>query len=284
MTRETILLLDREPELASVLATCLERPVKLCSSPEAFLESLAGNVALAIAEPTFRDPSDGLECLALARKRGIHTIVWSGKEVDSCLAQCRASGLSMLLAKTAPLLVEEVSLALSFMERGIQPGLGKYLEPHHKILGRDEVSNLHQVGKVCRHVQSELDGPLSTSRKLRLVLDELLSNALHHSARDLAHLEWGADAHKHVFLVRDDAGSLQPDEALRLLDRHLRGEGLMDPRGRGLHLSRIHADRIYATVVPSRMTELAAIFWHSPGFYQGPKPVWFLETHLSKEP
>jgi len=166
-------------------------------------------------------------------------------------------------------------------ERGWSPGLGKYLGPGARVLGQESAGAIGQVAPLCRHVQQGLDGILRNGRRLRLVLDELLSNAIHHSPAGGAVLEWGQDAVRHVFVVRDEAGTLSPPEVLRLLDRHLRAEGLLDPRGRGIHLSRIYADRLYATVVPGRATEIAAVFWNTPGTHEGFKPVWLLETKLA---
>jgi anti-sigma regulatory factor (Ser/Thr protein kinase) len=189
--------------------------------------------------------------------------------------------LGLLLTKTDPVLLEEISLAVSLTEDGWSPGVAKYLGATPEVFGHETAASLEQVAGLCRHVQGGLDGSLRGWRRLRLVLDELLSNAIHHSPAGAAQLEWGRDATRHVFVVRDEAGTFSPAEALRLLDRHLRGEGLLDPRGRGLHLSRIYADRLYATTVPGKVTEIAAVFWNTPGIHEGFKPVWMMETKLS---
>jgi len=278
-----ILLLDPDPSLAHLLASSLGCVVESCRIPEQFPEKLRQSPDLVVGETQFLETGDTLELLAVARREGIPAFVWTSGDIDPVLEDCRNKQLSMLLTKTSPLMVDELDLAIRMRLLGYRPGIAKYLGSGKSSLGHEQVSALNQVGRLCRHVQSALDGPLSASRRLRLVLDELLSNALHHSATAQAFLEWGRDGQKHVFAVRDEAGTLDAREAMRLLERHLRGEGLMDPRGRGLHLSRIHADRLYATVVPGRVSEIVAVFWNCPGAYQGTKPVWFMETGMASE-
>ncbi|MBK9579999.1 MAG: hypothetical protein IPK50_17505 [Fibrobacterota bacterium] len=283
MKHRKILLLDPDPALPHLLASSFECTVNACRLPEELPGKLLDAPDLVIGETEFLEAGDTLASLSEIRKQGIPAFIWTSHEVDPYLTECRAGNLSMLLTKTSPLLLDEIGLAIQLRLRGYVPGISKYLGGGSTCLGHEELTALNQVGKLCRHVQSGLEGPLATSRRLRLVLDELISNALHHSSRSVARLEWGMDHQKHIFVVKDESGSLDALEAMRLLDRHLRGEGLMDPRGRGLHLSRIHADRLYATVVPGKVSEIVAVFWNTPGAFQGAKPVWFLETGMGQE-
>lgn len=283
MKHRKILLLDPDPSLSHLLASRCGCTIEECRQPQQLPERLLAPPDLVVGETEFLEAGDTLEMLAEVRRHGVPAFLWTSHEVDGLLTRCRTGNLPMLLTKTSPLLLDEIALAIRLQLEGYVPGIGKYLGGGACGLGREDVSTLNQVGKLCRHVQSTLEGPLSSSRRLRLVLDELISNALHHSSSCAAHLEWGMDHQKHVFVIKDASGSLDALEAMRLLDRHLRGEGLMDPRGRGLHLSRIHADRLYATVVPGKVSEIVAVFWNTPGAFQGAKPIWFLETYAARE-
>ena len=276
-----ILLLDPDPRLPALLGAAFSRPVIGCRTVDELKDRARDGAAFAIGEVEIRGGLDGMRALGQLRRDGIPVALWTSTAVDGLLPPASEEGIGLLLTKTQPFLLEELSLAVGLSVGGWSPGLGKYLGSPAQILGQETVGNLGQVASLCRHVQEGLEGILRTGRRLRLVLDELLSNAVHHSPAGGAVLEWGRDAVRHVFVVRDEAGTLSAAEVLRLLDRHLRAEGLLDPRGRGIHLSRIYADRLYATVIPGRVTEIAAVFWNTPGTHEGFKPVWLLETKLA---
>lgn len=209
--------------------------------------------------------------------------LWTSTNVDDLIGPARAAGVSLIATKTSPLLLDEILMALGNWIEGLGAGVERYLSMDGIRLGAMVIEKPSGVADACRSILGSLSGPLGDSRRLRLVLDELMTNTLHHGGGAAATVEWGSDGIKHVFLVRDPAGRLSPDETLGLLDRRLRGEGLLDPRGRGLHLSRIYADRLYVSVVPGMSTESAAVFWNHPGAYQGHKPVWVQKIKRTRE-
>jgi anti-sigma regulatory factor (Ser/Thr protein kinase) len=284
MHPSSILLLDPDPRPAPLLANRLGVRVVSCRTvKDAFAALETGNVGMVVGEAALERDFDGLEALSAIQAQGIPVVVWTARSVDELVAPARTLGLGVVTAKTTPLLLDELALCWKLRLKGWAPGLEKFLGTGAQVLGEDQASALVQVSSICRKVQASLETPLSTSRRLRLVLDELLSNAIHHSPEAAATIRWGRDSTKHVFAVQDPSGILEPDETMRLLDRHIRGEGLLDSRGRGLHLSRIYADRLYVNVVQSRATEVVAVFWNQTGAFQGFKPVWMLRTVLSKE-
>lgn len=277
MSAGPVLLLDPDPHLAPWLGAALSREVVGCRSAAELLERAKDGASFALGEVEISGRLDGVRALGEMRRWGIPAALWTSMSVDGLLPPALQEGLELLLTKTRPWLLEEIALALELSEEGWRPGIGKYLSPSAEILGTESVEGIGRIGTLCRTIQSGLEGVHREGRRLRLVLDELMSNAVHH-AHGEAVVEWGRDASRHVFLVRDGSGALVPAEAMRLMDRHLRAEGLLDPRGRGLHLSRIYADRLYVTVVPGQSTEIAAVFWNAPGAHEGFKPVWLLEA------
>ena len=228
--QDPILLLDPDPRLPPLLGAGLSRPVHGCRSVEELLERARHGAAFALGEVEIGGGLDGIRALGQLRRQGIPVALWTSTAVDGLLPPASVEGIGLLLTKTQPFLLEELSMAVSLSQRGWSPGLGKYLGPNARILGQESVGAIGQVASLCRHVQEGLEGILRTGRRLRLVLDELLSNAIHHSPAGGAVLEWGKDSVRHVFVVRDEAGTLSPPEVLRLMDRHLRAEGLLDPR------------------------------------------------------
>lgn len=276
----TILLLEPDIRLVKALSARLgERACVLGSRDLDAARELAarGELDAVLGE------AGSLEILAGFALLGIPCGIWTSRSVDELVSPARRAGVSLIASKTHPLLLEELVMALESWGLGFDAGIGKYLASDGIRLGCMEVASPGDVAEACRTVLAGLPGALGSSRRLRLVLDELMTNTLHHGGGVPARVEWGGDGDRHVFLVRDAAGRLSPDEALRLLDRHLHGEGLQDPRGRGLHLSRIYADRLYVSVVPGRLTESAAVFWNRPGAYQGYKPVWVLSAGRTRE-
>jgi anti-sigma regulatory factor (Ser/Thr protein kinase) len=283
MNRPTILLLDADPRPAPLLANRLGVKVVACRTIDSAQEIIeAGSVAMVIGEVAFQSDFDGLDAMARWQSAGIPCLVWTARSIDDLIAPAREAEVGVLTAKTSPLLLDELAMGWDLHHRGWQPGLSKFLGVGSMAIGTESAIALDQVASLCRRVQQGLEGVLASSRRLRLVLDELLSNAIHHSPLGTATMSWGRDATKHVFSVRDPSGALRPPETLRLLERHIRGEGLLDSRGRGLHLSRIYADRLYVNVVPGKVTEVAAVFWHHSGAHQGFKPVWMLSTRMAE--
>lgn len=283
MNPATILLLDPDPRPAALLAARLGAKVVACRNvdeAQAAIES--GPVGMVVGEAAIQSDFDGLEAMGRWQTNGIPCVVWTARSIDEMVGPARNAELGVITAKTSPMLLDELAMAWELYHVGWRPGLSKFMGPGSIAIGTENAIALDEVASMCRRIQTGLEGGLSTSRRLRLVLDELLSNAIHHSPIGTATMSWGRDATKHVFSVRDPSGALHPDETMRLLERHIRGEGLLDSRGRGLHLSRIYADRLYVNVVPGQITEVAAIFWHQAGAHQGFKPIWMLTTRLAE--
>lgn len=275
-----LLLLEPDPRLPKAMSVRLGDQGRVLGATEiALAEKLASEGAL---DAVFGEASY-LADIARFRSQGVPCGIWTSRSVDELVEPARDAGISLIASKTHPIYLEEILMAAEAWNDGFRPGLAKYLQSTASATGSLEVATAADVAGVCRQVLASLPGAIGASRRLRLVLDELLTNSLHHGGGVPARLEWGGDGIRFAFVVRDSAGRLVPDEAMRVLDRHLHGEGLQDARGRGLHLSRIYADRLYVSVVPGVLTESAAIFWNRPGSYQGYKPIWILSTDRVKE-
>lgn len=275
-----LLLLEPDPRLPKAMSVRLGDQGRVLDATEldaAFELAGAGRLDAVFGE------ASRIGDLARFVSLGVPCGLWTSRSVDELVEPARSAGISLIASKTHPIFLEEILMAACAWSDGFRPGLAKYLLPGVTATGSLEVSAATDVAGVCREVLSTLPGAIGSSRRLRLVLDELLTNSLHHGGGVPARLEWGSDDIRSAFVVRDVAGRLVPDEAMRVLDRHLHGEGLQDARGRGLHLCRIYADRLYVSVVPGRLTESAAIFWNRPGAFQGYKPIWILSADRVKE-
>ncbi len=114
---------------------------------------------------------------------------------------------------------------------------------------------------------------------VRLILEEIINNALFHAFRDedggekysiaefeslgegeTVRIEYGSDSSVVGFSVTDNAGTLPVSVILDKLERQLHHDGVFDESGRGLHLSRLLASRLAFNVETNRRTQLVAVF------------------------
>jgi hypothetical protein len=88
---------------------------------------------------------------------------------------------------------------------------------------------------------------------------------------------WGFDSEKYGISIVDNQGRLTKETVLYKIDRHVRGEGMLDDSGRGLHMSRLFADRMFINIMPGKKTEVI-IMNYFPAKYQGHKPLYINEV------
>lgn len=112
-----------------------------------------------------------------------------------------------------------------------------------------------------------------------LALDELINNALFHAFREsdgsekyspetfdaldnseCIDLEIGRNSIETWISVTDNSGSLTLDHVVNTVERHVRAEGLMDDRGRGLFLTRSLSDRMAVIIHQNHFTQVVANF------------------------
>ena len=74
----------------------------------------------------------------------------------------------------------------------------------------------------------------------------------------------------------DQQGTLTRDMVLYKIDRHIRGEGVLDDDGRGLFMTRVFADRLIINIAPKKKTEII-IFNYRDKLYKGFKPLYINE-------
>ena len=123
---------------------------------------------------------------------------------------------------------------------------------------------------------------------MRLVLQELLTNAMFYGARNedgsakdtwthdfelskeqAIEVEWIEDKDKVGVCVRDHGGKLDSHTILHWLERQTRKDefgvpiGALDIHGRGLFFSRIFSDRMIVNIHSGKRTEVLSINWRS---------------------
>jgi hypothetical protein len=89
-------------------------------------------------------------------------------------------------------------------------------------------------------------------------------------------VECGYDREKYAVSVTDNQGKLKKETVLYKIDRQLTGEGLLDDSGRGIHMSRLFADRMIINIDPNKRTEVILMNYFS-NKYRGYKPLYINE-------
>jgi len=84
------------------------------------------------------------------------------------------------------------------------------------------------------------------------------------------------DAEKYGVSITDRQGTLSKKTVLYKINRHVRGEGVLDDSGRGIFMSRIFADRLVINIDPGKMTEVI-ILNYKENIYKGFKPIYINE-------
>ena len=136
------------------------------------------------------------------------------------------------------------------------------------------------VGQVLNDLQRCDLSPLQLTH-YRLVMEELLTNAVRHASRErqpnpAARGSAGGSGHVNqvtltsvvspeIFAISviDPAGSLTAEMVRQAISRQLAGEGDLDSGGRGLFIAYSLSNLVVITVEPGRNTEVAAFFRHA---------------------
>lgn len=285
-----ILVADDEPAILDTLREILE------DSGYVALTACDGAEALAILEREAVDAllsdismprMDGLELLARARalRPSMPRILLTGNLLDEYIGRFLDEKISCVLVKNTPFPVKEILHSLQTL---LHPEFSwideSFPTPLERICHR--LNRPDDINTVLDDLVQRL--PSHRRKPMRLVLQELLTNAMFYGARDedgaakenwshefelpdeqAIEVEWIEDADKVGVCVRDRGGKLDSETILHWLERQTRKDefgipiGALDIHGRGLFFSRIFSDRMIVNISSGRRTEVLSINWRS---------------------
>ncbi len=175
-------------------------------------------------------------------------------------------------------------------------GIEKYMEKNFKVIKEYSIKSSSEAKEVREDILKMFLKYVKDTGELRLVLDEIVTNALYHSPRDkkgkekykefsnivlekneYIYIKCTVDKEKYGVSIIDNQGSLTKDTVLHKIDRHIRGEGVLDDNGRGIFMSRIFADRLITNIDPGKKTEVIIMNYRDK-IYRGYKPLYILLT------
>jgi DNA-binding NarL/FixJ family response regulator len=225
-----------------------------------------------------------------------HTVLITAYNVDDYVRLARRSGVSNIIPKTSPFNFGELDALVSGLLSGNIFGLVRYMQPqHYTLLGTFEIRSSHDAKDVREAAVELLTEKLGAAGDMRLILDEIVTNAVYHAPAfpdgtekyeefsdvtlapgEYIHLECGHDGEKYGISIVDDMGRLTKDTVLFKIERQMSGEGVLDDSGRGLHMSRLFSDRMIINIAPKKRTEVILINYFSHK-YRGYKPLYINE-------
>jgi len=294
-----VLVVDDERRIGELFVAALARRFAVTAaagSAEALTLCGAQPFDMVIADINMPE-MNGIELLRTVRERWPKTVtvLMTGYDINTYLRQVRELGVANVIAKTAPFNFAEVGAELECLLSGAIFGLSRYLLPDGKVVARYEVRSSEDARQVRRKVAALVKEEFKQARDIELVVDEIVSNAVYHAPADAdgrpkyencaevqlergeyIQVECGADSEKYGVSVTDNSGRLSKETVLERIERHTTGQGLLDLRGRGIHISRMLSDRMVINIKRNERTEVILMNYFTPR-YRGSKPLYINE-------
>jgi CheY-like chemotaxis protein len=229
---------------------------------------------------------DGINFAAIAKREHPHLkfVLLTDGRVEERLPQLHKHRLLNVLITTKPFNFDDLMLTV---ENVIRPerafGLRRYLREPMLVRDRIVRSTADKIAAVddalrffrnYRQYEDELND-------IRLGFEELINNCIFHAFRhadgtekyraglfatlvggEQIDIEYGRDNACLGCCVTDNQGVLDPDVVLTNMERQLTKAGLMDERGRGIHLTRTLCDKMILNIDVGRRTQFVLLFMH----------------------
>jgi len=227
----------------------------------------------------------------------LKTALLTSSDIDEYVDFARGSAVCSIIPKAIPFNFAEVERIITGLLTGEIFGLVRYLRPEDGVVaGMYCVKSSMEAHEVRDKIVAEVEGKFSNAGDTRLVLDEILTNAIYHAPiredgsekyalfsevalepSEYVYVEFGYDSEKYGVSVLDKCGALTRETVLSKMERQIKGEGDMDDSGRGLHMCRLFADRLIVNIERGKRTEIVVLNFIG-GKYSGYKPLYINEV------
>ncbi len=223
------------------------------------------------------------------------TMLMTAYNVDDYIRMAKEFNISNIIPKTVPFNYDEVGALVDGILTENVFGLERYLLGDGQIAKHYTIKSSEEGNAVREELTRVICEKFGSSGDVKLIVDEIITNAIYHApARDdgspkyreyapvhldpseYVHVTWGYDAEKYGVSIVDMQGRLSKETVLYKIDRHVRGEGMLDDSGRGIHMSRLFADRMLINIKPGVKTEVIVMNYLSSG-YRGYRPLYINE-------
>jgi CheY-like chemotaxis protein len=299
MKKYKILVVDDEKLIREMLADYLEKNFQVETAEngdEALKIPHLGEFNLVISDINMPG-IPGYKLLREIKNKfpSISVVLITAYNVDDYVRMAKDHGVCNIISKTVPFNFRELDAVVSSLVHKDIFGLDKYMEKDFNLIKEYAIRSSEEAKDVREDVLKALQDHVPDTGELRLVLDEIVTNALYHSPRDeqgrekykefsnislapdeTIYIRCAIDGEKYAVSILDNQGSLTKETVLYKIDRHIKGEGILDDDGRGIFMSRIFADRLVVNIDPGKKTEVIIINYRNK-IYQGFKPLYINE-------
>ena len=296
----TILIVDDERTIRMMLTDYLEESYTILGAEDGLqaLAVLAEHREVDLVISDINMPGmNGIELLRVVREKypKVKTSLITAYNIDEYILLAKNELISNIIPKTVPFNFAELDAVVQGLLTGEIFGLSRYLLPGSTILERYRLTSSREGREVREQIADLFTTKFGTSGDMRLVLDEVITNAIYHAPStedgadkyapfsdvtldpdEYVDVECGYDKEKYGVAVVDRKGRLKKSTVLDKMERQLTGSGILDNSGRGIHMSRVFADRLVINIDPAKKTEVILMNYFSPT-YRGYKPLYINE-------
>ncbi len=302
----TILVVDDEPEIRSLIADFLEDDegytvLTAVDGIDALENVLPNNTVDLVLSDINMPRMKGFELLHEVKKSypAIKRVLITAYNVEDYFELAMEQDVGNIFVKTTPFNFKELSTILQNLLTNDIFGADRYMHENFKR-HMFSVARGDALQQNADEVINSLPAGVET-KKLELVLVELLTNAIFYGIRgesperketwdhefELSENEaiqiqvlW--DDKKYAISINDRGGRLKKQDVLYWLHRQIGKDeqglpiGIMDSHGRGLFIARKYIDRLLINIATNERTEIIIINYYNEA-YSGFKPLYINE-------
>jgi DNA-binding NarL/FixJ family response regulator/anti-sigma regulatory factor (Ser/Thr protein kinase) len=239
----------------------------------------------------------GYELLRQVKQKypGIKTALITAYNTDDYVRMAKENGISNIIVKSTPFNFDEFNSVVHSLVTENIFGLANYLLPDYRIVSQYVLNGSAQIGETEEKILAEISKFYKPEPFVQILLEELITNAVYHAPVDnkgqvkykkhsdvaledgeMVRIVLGIDSEKYGVSVTDTSGKLTKETVLYRIDRHVHDEGILDESGRGLHISRLYADRLIINIKKNQATEVIFLNYIDKK-YKGYKPLYINE-------
>ena len=295
-----VLIVDDEKAIRMMILDYLENryAVTTAEDADAALAVLAkGKFDLVISDINMPG-MNGQLLLKEVRQRypGTKTALITAYNTDDYIRAINEMSVTNIIPKTVPFNFAELDSIVESLLTGNIFGLLHYLQSDGQVLSNYCVKSTKEDREVRELIIELFLERFGTAGDMKLILDEIITNAIYHAPvneqggekyaeftdvelapDEYVYIECGFDNEKYGVAVCDKMGRLKKETVLYKIGRQITGmKGLLDDSGRGIHMSRLFADRMIINMDPNKKTEVILMNYFSHK-YRGYKPLYVNE-------
>ncbi len=245
---------------------------------------------------------NGIELLENVQQKypGTKRVLITSYEVEDYFQMALEREVGNIIPKGASFKLDDVERVVRSVLDEDFFGLDRHLQPGTTIHAQ-KIQKPDQIEEYTEKIAAACEDA-ETAGKIRMVVNELLTNAVFYGARnedgdkkeewdrsftlseqEAVELCWARDGEKVGLSVADPFGKLKKKEVLYWLSRQATTDseglpvGVFDTHGRGLYIARSQVDSLIINIKPGHRTEIVALLYKETP-YQGAKPLHINEA------